>query len=141
MESFMTVSEQTLKDMYLDLHDFISQFIKERKLHAREITIRNTILTDEDYQNYNTLIEVTKPFGLGYKMFVNLDNTYDKQDICNLANKYVRYLDTSMKKDAFQLGTISLTIREKYPKMVPGNIFQLALKEFKRLRKEQGEEE
>lgn len=129
------VSETRLKDMRDDVVSLIEKEIKYRGLAAGCVQATQTLITEPEYEDFNTCIQAQKNFGLIFNTYVNLDDTYDYNDIKGLAKQFVRYLDTNMKKDAFLVGSASVMYREKHPEWDDGMVLQMAIEDLKDMKR------
>ena len=130
----ISVSAERLLIMQEDLLEFINQGILDKKIKIKSTDITKPNKKKYSRKTYNTLIESKLPLDQSCKMRINLDATYSRTDVYKLAQKYVLFADHQIKKDAYHLGILSLFLKEKHPKMLPGNVFQLAVREFLKLK-------
>ena len=130
----MTVCEQRLADMREDLIDYIKKFIEQRNLQIVTVVARQTLITEPEIKDYNTCMEANKLYNLKFRVFIDLDDTYSQRDIYTLAKKYVRFLDTNMKKDMVQIAIIQKAILKSDKKIKPSKAYEKAIREFKEMK-------
>lgn len=126
----LKLSDSRLSEMHEDLLKFISENVAEKQLKVKNTQIIIPKYKKSVKKRYNTLVVSELPLDQKCNLYVNLDASYGYSDIYALGKQCAVFIEHQMKKDAFHFGTIAKMLYKKHKNMLPGNVYQLAVREF-----------
>lgn len=112
----------------------LKKYVKAKEIPKVNISCRDTLIVEPEYEEFNTCIEVPKMFDLVLELFINLTDEVRLEDLKETSKEIARAIVANIKKDMFQFGTIQAMLHEKNPDLPGEDLLKQSIMEFKDMR-------